>query len=266
MAAGAQTACRCSLPSSSSRHRPSDLQPLCPSRDLPLVDVNLHGPLSEGRTVLSDRTPDVRARPRTGAARDSCSPQPSGGADQNALLNPGASCCRRGDHQQRRQGRSRSAGVTRARSRRWSSPTSSSDALADLFPVAAIGNGDTPSVDGPRRGRSERATALAAVSGDVRLLDKDRVRRAPPFRGAGGAFLILGFWDSLPARALDAGVSAGVFAGVVAGFRAARARKVSDPDRPLAPKPRSRQDTSRPKLSDRDRPLSRKPRSGSDCF
>ena len=88
----------------------------------------------------------------------------------------------------------------------------------------------------------------------------------PPSGGLGGCFLVLGFWGSFPARALAAGVSAGVLPGFVPGFRAARARKVSDPDRPLCPKPRSGQDTSRAELSDRDRPLARKPRSGSDTF
>ena len=64
----------------------------------------------------------------------------------------------------------------------------------------------------------DRSTALAAVSGDVGLLDEDRAGELPPSGGLGGSSVVLGFRGSLPARALGAGVSAGVFAGVCAGL------------------------------------------------
>jgi len=73
--------------------------------------------------------------------------------------------------------------------------------VSNLFPVVAIDKTGDPQVSTDLvEVDPDRASALATVSGDVRLLDKDRVWRAPPFRGLGGCFLVLGFWGSFPAR------------------------------------------------------------------
>ena len=117
---------------------------------------------------------------------------------------------------------------------------------------------------GPHRGRRGPASALAPAGGDVRSPRNERVGRSPLQGGLGGSSLVLGFGVPFPRARWAAGVSAG-FRPVSAGFSAARARKVSDPDRPLRPKPRSRPDSSRAELSDPDRPLTWKPRSGPDC-
>jgi hypothetical protein len=65
--------------------------------------------------------------------------------------------------------------------------------VSNLFPVVAIDKtGDPQASTDLVEVSTDRSTALAAVSGDVRLLDKDRVRRAPPFRGVGGVCRFLG--------------------------------------------------------------------------
>ena len=85
---------------------------------------------------------------------------------------------------------------------------------ADLLPGDAIGNSRRPQSCAHRREVDRNETAACPTStGDVRLLDLDLASAAPPFRGAGG-LTVLGFWGSLPARALGAGVFAGVSAGV----------------------------------------------------
>ena len=138
------------------------------------------------------------------------------------------------------------------------------EVVSDLLPVVAIGKARDPELSTDFvEVDSDLSSALATVSGDVRLLDKDRVRRAPPFRGAGGVFPGSGVQGFPPrARVSRRGFCRGFRRGFCRGFE--RQSKVSDPDRPLPPKPRSRQDTSRAKLSDPDRPFARKPRSGQD--
>jgi hypothetical protein len=75
--------------------------------------------------------------------------------------------------------------------------------VSDLLPVVAIGMARYPELSTDFvEVDSDLSSALATVSGDVRLLNEDRVRRAPPFRGGGGSSLVLGFRGSLPARAL----------------------------------------------------------------
>ncbi len=101
------------------------------------------------------------------------------------------------------------------------------------------------------RADGNKAASLATPLGHVRLLDDDRVRRTPPLQGVGGVFLGSGVPGFVP----RARVGRRGFARVSAGFPAAAARKASDPDRPLGPKPWSRPDGSLPEVSDCDRPL-----------
>ena len=119
------------------------------------------------------------------------------------------------------------------------SPTSSRRRSRICCPVVAIGEpGQTEASPDLVEVDPDRSTPRTAASRDVGLLDEDRVGRAPPFRGAGGVFPGSGV-QGFPSRARVGlpGFLPGFSPGFVPGFRPARARKVSEPDRPLLRNP-----------------------------
>ena len=175
------------------------------------------------RTAPPGRTPGVRAHSR-GAARAIAARRIEQARERSAARPiPWSLLVRRS--RAPRRGRLRSARAAVARSRTCCHRRARGGGFESAPSRRDRQGPGSRVVDGLRRGRLGPSSALATVSGDVRLLDKDRVRRAPPFRGAGGVFPGSGVLGFLPARALVAGVSAGVFAGVSAGVSSGASSK-----------------------------------------
>jgi hypothetical protein len=87
--------------------------------------------------------------------------------------------------------------------------------LSDLLPGRTTFRPRRPEL-GAHRGEVDRdqSTAIATALGEVGLLDDDLVGAGPLWGVGGVGSGVLGFWGSLPARALGGGVFGGVSGGV----------------------------------------------------